>query len=229
VVSALGKKSPPVKTVIDTHFHDDHLGGNSFYAKQNVTIIGHKKILDHYESEGERFSRMKNFVTPDAYGDTTVALPTLTLEKTHTIKTQKGDIIVMNLAQKGHTDTDVVIYFPKEKILFAGDLVFNDRIFPTRDGSLSGWLAAIDALSKIDYKILIPGHGTDLSKKGYAMTKEYITSLRSQVAKAMDEGADMTNIASKVDMSQFSKYPLYKELNGKNIQRAYELLEMGEQ
>jgi hypothetical protein len=45
----------------------------------------------------------------------------------------------------------------------------------------------------------------------------------------MDEGADMTNIASKVDMSQFSKYPLYKELNGKNIQRAYELLEMGEQ
>ena len=221
------KTMPPIKTVINTHFHDDHLGGNSFYAAQNIPIIGHEGIKEHYNQEPERFSRMKNFITPDAYGDTTVALPTLTLQKKYTITTQKGAVEILHLVRKGHTDTDVVIYFPRDKILFSGDLVFNDRIFPIRDGDLAGWLEALRLIEKIPYTTLVPGHGTDTSRPTATLfTKNYLTALQREVKKALDDGVDMTAIISKVPLENFASAPLYKELHGKNILKAYEMLEM---
>lgn len=228
VVKALGRKAPPVTVVVNTHFHDDHLGGNSYYAKHGASIIGHANIAAHYASESERFDRMKHLVTPDAYGDTTIVLPTVTLDKRYVVATPKGEIQILNLARKGHTDTDTVVYFPKEKIVFAGDLVFNDRIFPIRDASIKGWLEAIDLLSKLDYTILVPGHGTDLSKTSYVFTREYLTALRDAVQKALDDGVDMNAVTQIVTLPQFSAKPLYNELNGKNVIKAYELLEMGE-
>jgi len=213
----------PVKYVVNTHFHDDHVGGNLYWHEANVTIIGHKNIKKAYETIPDRFTRMQNMFDESIFGKKGVYLPDILLEDGYVLS---KDIEIVKLSKKSHTDSDLIVIHKPSKTFVVADLVFNDMISPLRDADIDGWLEAIEKLKTMGAKHIIGGHGNNTKPNAYEFMERYLKSLKSQVKKAIDDGVDMTEIAKKVDMSEFKNAAIYDEVNGKNILKAYELYEM---
>lgn len=142
----------PVRFVINTHVHGDHTGGNATFGAKS-TIIAHANTR-------KRLIAGRPGVRPPATG---AALPIITFEDKLSVHLNGEDIRAIHLPS-GHTDTDVVIFFPKANVVHLGDDFFNG-MFPFIDtangGSVKGLIANLKhLLTEIpaDAK-LIPGHG----------------------------------------------------------------------
>jgi glyoxylase-like metal-dependent hydrolase (beta-lactamase superfamily II) len=143
-----GISNQPVRFVLNTHFHGDHMGGNIYWGKK-ATIIAH-------ENTRKRLLEDKEPVPPSA-------LPIITFEDKVKVHLNGEDIRAIHFPA-GHTDTDVVVFFTKSNVVHLGDDFFNG-IFPFIDidsgGSVKGLIANLEMLLKEippDAKI-IPGHG----------------------------------------------------------------------
>lgn len=226
IVTKITKKS--VKAVVNTHFHDDHIGGNQFFREKNIPIYAHKAFVEAYEKIPDRFDRMKSVLDEKTYKGTKVALPDHYIEQNTTIKTKNGDIILFRPSEKAHTSADIVAWMPNQKIALVGDLVHTGMIIPIRDGNINGWIRAVTELEKLDAKIVVGGHGNSTDKKGVTFMREYLANLKNGVKTAMDQGVDLMDITKKVDMSKYDNIPHNKDTGAKNIIAVFQQLEMEE-
>ncbi len=214
----------PVKYVINSHFHDDHWLGNSYYKEEfNSTLIGPKTINDNFK-DGDK-TRMFRVLSKDAIKDTKIIKLDQTPTKTVTIKEGKEEFIITPLPYKAHTIKDLYLYIPKRGIIFSGDVVMNGRITSNRDGSVIGQLKALDELKSKSFKHLIPGHGLITNKSAADESIKYFTLLKDRVKKALEDDVDATEITKKVQLKEFKDKAMYDLLNARNVADAYVELE----
>jgi len=215
----------PVKYVIDTHGHDDHWLGNNFYKQEfNATIVGPESINTDYK-EGDK-TRMYNILPKNAIDGTHIIKVDKVVKEPETLKVGDTEFQITPLKFKAHTVDDLFVYMPKEKVLFAGDLVMNGRITSNRDGSVMGQIKALDMMSKLDWKVLVAGHGYITGEKAMDESKLYFKLLKERILKAIDDGVDATEITAKVTLPEFKDKAMYDILNAHNVGFAYEELEM---
>ncbi len=215
----------PVKYVVNSHEHDDHWLGNDFYKKKfGTTLIGPESINTNYK-EGDK-TRMYNVLPKNAIEGTHIIDLDKVVKKKETLVLggEKFDIIPMDV--KAHTGDDVFIYMPERKVLFAGDLVMNGRITSGRHGSVIGQLKALAMMQKLDWKILVPGHGFITDATAMDEANLYFKLTKERVLKAIDEGVDATEINEVVKLIEFKDKAMYDILNAQNIGFAFEELEM---
>ena len=135
----------PVLYVINTHLHADHSGGNATKQALGAKVIAH---------ENARFQMAQ---TQDA------GLPTLTLED-H-MRLYHGEFVLdLYHLGRGHTDGDVVIHLPQQKMIFMGDLFatydpYVHLIHYAAGGSLREWSRTLERALALDFDTVIPGHG----------------------------------------------------------------------
>jgi cyclase len=128
--------------VINTHFHPDHTGGNSYYKGQTIIAGANYTKEAWIKQAGE-------------------PLPTQWLKDSMTIKMGDETVTLLNLGKNIHTESDVVVYLHKRKMLFGGDVLLNKQV-PALFGNANpeGYLAAFDMLPKrFDIQKIVPGHG----------------------------------------------------------------------
>lgn len=217
----------PVKTVIVGHEHDDHWLGNSFYKdKFGAKLIGIKVIDDKYKDFSQ--TRMSKILTKNATKNTKVVKLDEYIDKTKTMIID-GEVLELNyLEYKAHTTNDMFLYMPKRKVLFASDLVMNGRITSNRHGSLTGQIKAINLIESKDYDTLIVGHGFLTDKTAIDEAKQYFTSMKRQIKKALDEGVEASDILNIVKMEQFKDKAMFKLLNPINVTRGFDEIEFEE-
>ncbi len=155
-----GITEKPIRFIINTHYHLDHIGANEFFQKQ-APIIAHDNVRKRLEKGGAagNLGSIQFDTTPQPKA----ALPILTFDHDVTIHLNGEDIHVMHLGN-GHTDGDSVIFFPRSNVVHMGDDFL--RIgFPFIDlaggGSVRGLIVALEEITpKLppDVKV-IPGHG----------------------------------------------------------------------
>ncbi len=215
-------KNLPIKYVINTHVHDDHWLGNSFYVELGVTIIGSKVFQDEVVLDE---TRMQKRITSEAYEKTTQEFPSVYVDKNMflTIDSKRVDLIGVN--NKAHTKGDLLVYIPQEKMMFVGDLVFNDRLPSIRDGDLQGWLVALDKIRSIDLDYIIGGHGKVVDKSSINMTYDYIKTLKQRVKLLIDEGEDIADVVNMVKMEKYKNINFYDSMHRQNVEIAYRMLE----
>jgi cyclase len=154
-----GITDKPVRFVINTHYHEDHTGGNAIF-QQSAPIIAQDNVRKRLEEGGTAGNYAVSFehkpVSPDA-------LPIITFDHDVTVHLNGEDIQALHFPH-GHTDGDSVIFFPKSNVVHMGD-DFVTYGFPFIDlsggGSVEGMIAAIDEIVPklpADVKV-IPGHG----------------------------------------------------------------------
>jgi glyoxylase-like metal-dependent hydrolase (beta-lactamase superfamily II) len=216
------KANLKVKYVLNTHVHDDHWLGNGYYKKQGVKIVGSSAFED---LEIEETTRMKRRISPEAYELTTQVHPELFVDEEMVLYIEHKKVIIKNIGHKAHTDSDIYIYIPSKKIVFVGDLVFNDRLPSVRDGNLKGWLEALDEILLLDVDYIVGGHGTIVSRDSVTMTYEYLKSLRSKVVSSMDAGEDIGDCVNSVTMDKFKNINLYDSMHRQNVETSYRILE----
>lgn len=213
--------SKPIKYVVNTHFHGDHVFGNQIFAEASA-IIAHENVRSFLEEKTgiEHLDVFKKLGTP-GLEDTRIILPNLTYQKGLNIAFGKFTLELRHLG-KGHTNSDTIIYIPEEKILIAGDLVFNQKIPFAAHAYISEWIKRVDYLEKMDARIVIPGHGDVGDKEIIRKMKQYLTELKNEVMKRVTKGKSLKETKAEVKKSM-EKYKTWRNFNwlDGNIERAY--------
>jgi glyoxylase-like metal-dependent hydrolase (beta-lactamase superfamily II) len=156
-------------------------------------------------------------------------LPTRTVGSS-VILDEKGRDIQLLLLGRGHTDGDVYIYLPKEKVVVTGDALIDWMPF-LNDGYPEDWVQTLTALEKYDFTHIIPGHGEVRPKEQLVFFRDYLADLIAAVKKAAVDGASLEEmkkvladqLAPKYEQGM-SKYPLgrYRDRVGTNIEAVYQ-------
>jgi len=215
-------KNLPISYVVNTHVHDDHWLGNSYYKELGVQIIGSRAFEDEPKVE---MTRMQKRISPDAYAKTTQVFPTLLVKDKKTLSLDSRKVHIISVNKKAHTDSDLFVYIPSEKMVFVGDLVFNDRIPSIRDGNLKGWIETLDEIREMDVEFIIGGHGEIVDVSSIDMTYNYIKTLRERVSSLIEDGEGIGDVVNMVTMDKFKDVNFYDSMHRQNVEIAYRMLE----
>ena len=214
----------PVKYVINTHDHDDHWLGNSFYKSKGALLIGPRTYEQNVVVGME--TRMQRTLGSELYGKTKIVNLDTIVDNNLTLKLGDKVFEIKQLVKKAHTQGDLTVYLPNEMVLFAGDTVFNGRVTSLRDGSLIGSIKILEEIEALRPKVIIGGHGYRTDVNATKVLKRYLLEMKEEVQKALDDDVSMEEITKKVTMPKYKDMKLYDILHSRNVFEAYRELEM---
>lgn len=214
----------PVKFVISTHDHDDHWLGNSFYKSKGALLMG-PKTYEQNVIPGMS-TRMEKSVGEETYAGTEVVKLDKVIEDKYDFTLGDTDFEIKQLVDQAHTKGDMVVFLPKKKVLFAGDLVFNDRLSSLRDGSIIGSLHALDMIDDMHAEVVVGGHGYATDANATQVFKKYLLEMKKQVLEAISDDVSLEEISDRVVMPEYKEMKLYDVLHSRNVFEAYRELEM---
>ena len=215
-------KNLPIAYVINTHTHDDHWLGNSYYKSIGVKIIGSYGFKDEIKVE---LTRMQRKISPKAYVETTQVFPDILVKDKNTLIINANKVELISVNQKAHTKSDLLVYIPSQKTIFVGDLVFNERLPSIRDGDIIGWLKALDSIKKMDVKYVVGGHGDLVGKNSLDFTYNYLSKIKSSVSLLIEEGEDIADVVDALKMKEYKNINFYDSIHRQNVETAYRMLE----
>ncbi len=126
-----------------------------------------------------------------------------------------------------HTDCDLTVLDERTETLWTGDLLFRGRV-PALDGSVLGWLAAIEHLAQMkNVELAVPGHGPVARDLAAALVPErrYLKALVDGVRRDLEQGRSMQQAMQDVGAAERSRWALFDNVNPRNVERAYAELE----
>lgn len=221
-------KDLKVSTIIITHEHDDHWMGNSFYKDTfNSKIYAPKSINANYDENSR--PRIFEILSKEDMENTKIIKADVVVEDELNLKVGNKDIKIIPTKLIAHTNDDLLVYLPKQKAVFSGDIVMNERITSNRDGSVLGTLKALDLINSYEWNTLVAGHGTITDKLAISHTQNYFTKLKESVLEAIDAGVSADEITKKVTLDEFKDIAMYDELNSRNIFDAFREFEFYEE
>ena len=186
----------PVHTVVTTHYHDDHIGGNPHWRAQGARLIAQCNVAVQAKKD-TTITEWRDWHRTPAPAD---ALPTECFTDSLTIQ-RAGDQVVLHHVPFAHTDGDLVIWLPGANVLHMGD-VLELGAPPFLDywagGSWTGMLAAVDAGLAIanDQTIIVPGHGPTTNRAGMVAYRAMLQAVGQKVRDAVQRGESMDTIVA---------------------------------
>ncbi len=203
-VAAMG--APPVRFVLDTHFHFDHTGGNENFGKAGAVLIAQDNVRRRLVAGG--LVRAAAVTIPPAPA---AALPVATFGDGMTMHLN-GDTLSLIHVANAHTDGDTIVKFRKANIIHTGDVYVRYGLpFIDTDGggSIQGMIAGCDrilALSDAKTRI-IPGHGEVATRADVAEFRAMLATIRDRVAAGIRAGKPLAVIKASKPAAQWDKDP----------------------
>ena len=222
----------PVKYVLMTHYHAVRVLGASAYepdhviASQDTYDLIVERGQQDWQSEFERFPRLFN-------GHETIpglTWPNIVFKGEMTLWMGKTEVRIMQLG-RGHTKGDTVVWLPKERVLFSGDLVEYGATPYTGDAYLLDWPTTLDNVAALDPVALVPGRGDALTtpetiKEGIGGTRAFITAMYEAVKAGKEQGKALKEIYEDTYASlqpEFGHWVIFDHCLPFDVARAYDL------
>ena len=227
-ISIREKTSLPIKYVINTHVHLDHIYGNAAFNNPNTKFIGHKNLTQAMKFR-KGFYETLNLRYLNTPIEKSIQIPPSILVKENESKVfDLGERkIRVSAYETAHTDNDVTITDIKTGTLWAGDLLFIDRT-PTIDGDIHGFIDVLAQLISLEnINLVIPGHGppTKNWQKAFKKVKNYFVILRDDIRNSISEDQGLREAMETVARSESKKWLLFDVQNARNINQVYPKLE----
>ncbi|UQR60922.1 quinoprotein relay system zinc metallohydrolase 2 [Bradyrhizobium sp. C-145] len=226
LLAAVRAKTPkPIRYVINTHGHPDHVFGNAAFAAGTTTFVGHSKLPQALAARGPFYlDNFRRIMGSELIDPVKIIAPTLLVSDTTTLDLGSRRLI-LRAWPAGHSDADLTVFDETSKTLFAGDLVFLRHI-PVMDGSIRGWLATLKGLEAVPALRVVPGHGP-VSDWPAALTDErrYLSTLLSDVRALNKKGEPIRTAADKAAASERPRWELFEEYNARNATAAFSEIE----
>jgi quinoprotein relay system zinc metallohydrolase 2 len=215
----------PIRYVINTHGHPDHVFGDAAFSGTGAVFVGHRNLPQALRTRGPFY--LDNFREPmgnDLIDEVRIIPPTVLVDSALKLDLG-GRSLALRAWPAAHSDSDLTVIDETTKTLFAGDLVFLVHI-PVMDGSILGWLRIMDDLSGLPARRVVPGHGP-VSEWPAALAGErrYLETLATDVRALVKRGAPITVAAETAAASERSQWQLFDDYNARNATAAFSEIE----
>jgi glyoxylase-like metal-dependent hydrolase (beta-lactamase superfamily II) len=188
----------PVRFVIDTHYHLDHVAGNGVFARAGATVIAQRNVTAWVRTENLKFFGAA--ITPEQRAMVeSLALPSLTYRDG--VELWLGDRKVVVRVMPGHTGGDSVVIAKDAEVVFTGDLFWNHCLPNLIDADTQQQVATNDTLLKeFPDATFVPGHGEVGKSADVAAFRDYLAALRGDVSRARAAGTSGPALADAVQL-----------------------------
>ncbi|WP_443082817.1 MBL fold metallo-hydrolase [Variovorax sp. WDL1] len=219
----------PVKYVILTHYHADHVYGLQAFKATGATVLAQAQGREYLTSDTARLrleaSRKDLFPSIDENTRLVPADRWLDGKET-TLKLGSFEFLIRHVGA-AHTPEDVVVYVRERKVLFAGDLVFRGRVPFVGQADSRQWIDSLGTLIALKPRIVIPGHGpvSENPIPDLELTRDYLVYLRKSMSEAAANLEPFEEAYARVDWSRYEHLPLFRAANRINAYNTFLLME----
>lgn len=216
----------PIKYVINTHMHPDHVFGNAAFTADNPIFVGHYKLARGLATRADRYLAInKQMLGEQAFEGIEIILPTLAVEERQELDLG-GRRLVLEAQATAHTDNDLIVTDTATNTLFLGDLLFSVHV-PTLDGSIKGWLDLLEQLGQRDAARVVPGHGPHAMQLPGALDPErrYLSTIAADVRALLNQGKTLEDATKTAGFSERDAWKLFEQYHVRNVSAAFAELE----
>lgn len=244
----------PIRRLINTHFHLDHIAGNAAFA--DVAIVAHertRKLLQNMLGASDNCTwrisdtalKLKLFfganfeelVSPESEGFSWFVerasrpdydvMPVQGPDLVFADRLEialPSDILRCSYDGPAHCDGDLTIYLPRAGVVFLGDLLFVERLPWFGDCNLDGWICSLDRIMTLDVKVVIPGHGPPATLREVAAFRDMLVAIRGVVAQAVKHGLSEDAAVAEIELPQYARLQRYSTWMPSNIRSTYRFI-----
>jgi quinoprotein relay system zinc metallohydrolase 2 len=216
----------PIRYVINTHMHPDHVFGNAAFTGEGVALIGHKNLPQSLATHGAHYlANLRASMGEALISEVKLVAPTQTVADT--LELDLGDRrLTLAAWPTAHSDNDLTVLDHASGTLFTGDLLFARHV-PVLDGRLLGWLAVLDRLARVDARRAVPGHGPPVDNwlERLADERRYLERLAADIRTLIKRGAPIATAVTEAGGSERDHWELFEAYNRRNATAAFAELE----
>ncbi len=229
IQSTTGK---PVVLVLNTHPHPENVLGDSVFTKLGARVAATPATVQAMEQRCEVcYKHVAGILGEAAMAGTDIVIPEPLGEKAAPrarIIDAGGRKLRLLHYGWGHTEGDLAVLDVKTGVLFAGGLVSLDRIPVMMQARVRPWIATLEQLRNVPFKILVPGHGPISKPKRMDDTLNYLRDLLKSIGKQYRAGDSVFDALHRTTMPAYQNWALYPETHLLNVQHVYSELERAE-
>ncbi len=193
-------------SLFNTHSHGDHVYGNQIFAA--CPIIASSDVREVLAARGEeQLAGWRAGPYAETVAGVRLTLPSVTFDERLVIYLGGIEVHLIRMGT-AHSPGDAVAWLPEQRVLFAGDLLFNDLV-PAMPpgGDTSTWARALEKLEELGAEHVIPGHGPIEPPTALGSLRDWIISLRAHVGAAVAGGADRETASKEIATAMRGAYP----------------------
>jgi glyoxylase-like metal-dependent hydrolase (beta-lactamase superfamily II) len=232
LLAEIAKITPkPVRDVIVTHYHADHIYGLQVFQDAGATIIAHSQGKAYLNSQTAelRLAASQEEMWPWVDEKTRLVSADVWVDGPTDLRIGGVDFQLRPVGP-AHTAEDLAVWIPQRGVLVAGDIVFRNRIPFVGQADSGHWIEALDALLAFHARIIVPGHGPASSGESHAredlqLTRDYLVHLRRAMGEAARNLEPFEDAYAAADWSRFEHLPLFRAANRINAYNTYLLME----
>jgi quinoprotein relay system zinc metallohydrolase 2 len=216
----------PIRWLILTHMHPDHILGAEVFKEAGATLIGSDKLEAAIAIRAEPYvGNMQRLLGGEVIHGTVAVLPTDRVSGTKEIDLG-GRGLTLTAHPTAHTNNDLTVLDVRSNTLWTGDLVFLEQV-PALDGSINGWISVLESLAQTGAVAIIPGHGRLVAPhpEGLQPTLGYLKDLRIEVRTALENGESLQTAVRHLGAGLQGDWKIFDAFNARNATNAYVELE----
>ncbi|HUQ27224.1 MAG TPA: MBL fold metallo-hydrolase [Usitatibacter sp.] len=205
ISAAIAKLTPkPVRFVLNTHWHYDHVGGNENFGKTGAIIVAHENVRSRMSTE-QFIELFKQKIPASPRG----ALPVVTFAGSVVFHLNGDEMRVVHVP-RAHTDGDAIVHFVQSDVIHMGDVYFNG-MYPFIDtssgGTVQGVISGCDRALAIarDSTRIIPGHGPLSNKAELKVYRDMLATVAERIRKLIADGKTPEQIAAAKPSADFDE------------------------
>ena len=198
----------PVRYVIYSHHHNDHITGGSIFAETALFV----------SQQAARERLLKN-------PDPDIPVPDLTFTDRMSIDLA-GKHVELIYTGKNHSDNSLVVLLPQNKLLFAVDFIPVETVAYRRmqDSYPDDWIESLKQVENLEFETLVPGHGKIGKKEHVRQFREYLEALRVAVREQIQKGASEEEAKQRIRLPKYERWYGYSDWLTENVEGMYRYL-----
>jgi cyclase len=222
----------PARRVVNTHYNGDHCWGNQLFPQ--AELIGHRRCAESFSKENPANLQalksadlssmpglvgLKRGLEPWNFSGVELTPPFVLFDDRLEIDLD-GYPVELVYVGPAHTDSDIIVHLPEDRVVFSGDVVFRLCSPIGWEGTYARWIQALDYIMSLNPDVVVPGHGPLCGIEGPREMKAYLQYVRGECKRFFDEGLSVAEAARQIDLGPYEAWDEPERLFF-NVERAY--------